>query len=279
MKNKPLVSVIVPTRNSERTIGNCLKSIVNQSYPNIEIIVVDNNSSDDTKEIAKKYTNFVFNRGPERSAQRNFGASKSKGEYFLFIDSDMELSNSVVGECVELTEGKTTNEIKVLGGVIIPEKSFGENFWAKCKELERSFYLGIDWIEAPRFFSSKIFREFRGYDETQTGTEDFDLPQRIKAKYGVNCILRIKSLILHDEGSLKLGYTLRKKFYYAKTAQKYTQIKANEVYFSKQSSIFQRYRLFFSNPKRLFKNPVLGVGMLFMKTLEFGAGGLGYVSR
>ena len=135
---KPLVSVIVPTRNSEKFIGKCLESISKQTYSRIEIIVVDNNSTDRTKEIAKKFTKKVYNKGPERSAQRNYGAKMSKGSFVLFIDSDMVLTSKVVGECV-LSIGKA---------VIIPEKSFGKGFWAKCKALEKSFYIGVDWIEA-----------------------------------------------------------------------------------------------------------------------------------
>ena len=82
---KPLLSVIVPTKNSERFLERCLKSIKSQTYKNLEIIVVDNNSNDKTKEIAEKYTKLVFNKGPERSAQRNFGVLKSKGEFVLLF--------------------------------------------------------------------------------------------------------------------------------------------------------------------------------------------------
>jgi glycosyltransferase involved in cell wall biosynthesis len=273
MKN-PLVSIIVPTRNSEVTIGACVKSMVSQSYKNVEIIVVDNNSTDKTKQISLKYTKLVFNKGPERSAQRNFGAFKSKGKYVLFIDSDMELCKNVVADCVSLLESD-----KDAKGVVISEESFGTSFWAKCKTLERSFYVGVDWIEAARFFSKKVFNDFKGYDEKQTGTEDFDLPQRIKQKFGEKSISRINSYIYHNEGSLALGYTLKKKYYYARTASTYAKRKSNVNYFSKQSNILERYKLFISNPIKLFKNPVLGVGMLFMKTSEFAAGGMGFVLK
>ena len=84
---EPLVSVIITTKNSERTLDRCLSTIKNQTYPNIELIVVDNNSTDKTKEIAKKYTKNVFNKGPERSAQRNFGATKARGKFLLIHDS------------------------------------------------------------------------------------------------------------------------------------------------------------------------------------------------
>ncbi|MHB1679015.1 MAG: glycosyltransferase family 2 protein [bacterium] len=79
----PLVSVIITTKNEEKNIGMCLKSIKSQSYQNIEIIVVDNQSSDKTKEIAAKFTNLIYDKGPERSAQRNYGVSVSRGEYIV----------------------------------------------------------------------------------------------------------------------------------------------------------------------------------------------------
>jgi glycosyltransferase involved in cell wall biosynthesis len=58
--NKSLVSIIIPTKNSARTIQACLESCKDQTYQNIEIIVVDNFSTDGTFEIAKKYTDNVF---------------------------------------------------------------------------------------------------------------------------------------------------------------------------------------------------------------------------
>ena len=279
MKNK-LVSIVITTKNSSQYIEACLKSIKTQIYKNIEIIVIDNNSKDKTKEIAQKYTKFVFNKGPERSAQRNFGGSKSKGEYLLFIDSDMELSKDIVNHCViKINEQKSETEGMKIKGIIIPEKSFGEGFWAKCKALERSYYLGVDWLEAPRFFSKDVFDEFQGYDLSQTGTEDYDLPQRIKSKYGIKTIGRINSFIYHNEGRLSLFYTLNKKFYYAKTINVYAERKINKGYFNKQGNILERYKLFFSDPKKLFRNPIIGLGMLFMKTMEFSVIGIGYLLK
>ena len=95
-----LVSVIVTTRNSDRFINDCLISIKNQSYKDIEIIIVDNNSSDETLRIAKKYTEKIFTKGPERSAQRNLGFRKSLGKWFMYIDSDMILSENLIEACV-----------------------------------------------------------------------------------------------------------------------------------------------------------------------------------
>jgi glycosyltransferase involved in cell wall biosynthesis len=275
-----MVSVIISTKNSAEFIEKCLESIKKQTFKKIEIILVDNNSSDETKKIAQKYTTHIFNKGPERSAQRNFGAKIAKGKYLLFIDSDMELSKDVVKQCIFEFENQGLNDKgKIIGGIIIPEKSIGKGFWAKCKALERSYYIGIDWIEAPRFFLGKTFSKFNGYDEEQTGTEDFDLPQRIKNTYGNICIKRINSMIYHNEGNLSLLFSLKKKFYYTISMRAYVAKKINENYFKKQASIMERYKLFFSNPKKLFSNPMIGAGMLFMKTAEFVAGGMGYLFR
>lgn len=267
MRN-PLVSIIVTTKNEEKHIANCLESIKKQSYKNIEIIVVDNNSSDRTKRITEKYTKNIFNKGPERSAQRNFGAKKAKGEYLLFLDADMILTKNVVKNCVSQIE-KTEAE-----GLIIPEKSFGTSWWAKTKALERSFYIRNDAIEAARFYSTKIFKKIGGFDEKLTGPEDWDLSQRVKATYMVT---RIQDFILHNEGKLSLFDTIKKKYYYSKKIVAYLSKKESHKTKSKQTNIFGRYWIFLKHPKKLFQHPLLGISVLFMKTLEFAAGACGII--
>ena len=287
-KHTPLVSVIITTRNEEKNIKNILDSILFQTYKNIEIIVVDNNSIDKTKKVvssiiaknsspviaskAKQSQIYFYNKGPERSAQRNFGAKKAHGEYVLFLDADMLLTQKVISSCVNLAES-----YQVLDAVIIPEKSFGEGFWAQCKALERSFYVGVDWMEAARFYRKEVFEKLGGYDVDQTGTEDFDLPQRLKAKYGGKSIGRVKEYILHNEGRLSLLGTMKKKYYYAKTLDKYNKIDSNKKLFTKQSGLLDRYILYFSKPQELISHPIVGIGMLVMKTMEFMSGGLGYI--
>ena len=275
MTDEPLVSVIVATKNSQEFISACLASIKSQTYRHVEIIVVDNASSDKTKEVAFQYTKKVLNKGPERSAQRNFGAKHAGGAFLLFIDSDMELSKNVITSCV----GKMTSDSSIKG-IVIPEESFGTGFWSQCKRLERSFYVGensVSWLEGARFFYKKIFSELKGYDEENTGTEDYDFPQRIKERYGEKSIARIEEFIYHNEGRLSLFRTMQKKYYYSKNLKIYRRKKANTGYFNKQANILERYKIFLSNPYKLFRNPIIGFGMIFMKTCEFAAGAAGYV--
>lgn len=259
--NQPLVSIIIPTKNSAAVIENCLASVVNQTYKKIEIIVIDNFSTDKTPEIAKKYTNNFYQKGPERSAQRNFGVEKAKGQFILIIDSDMVLTRSVIKRCVKKAK-------KGFGAIIIPEESFGEGFWAQCKKLERSFYVGDDSIEAARFFSRELFLELGGFDEELVSGEDWDLSNRARQQAKIG---RIDELIFHNEGRINLIKTLRKKLYYASHFSKYLH-KNNQ---GQQINLLYRYGLFFKQPKKLFMKPLVGCGMLLMKTFEFGFGGMG----
>ena len=186
----PLVSVIIPTKNVSGTIGDCLESIKNQTYNNIEIIIVDDFSTDKTKSISKKYTEKFFEKKEERSFSRNFGVSKSNAEFVLIIDSDMNLSPKVVSSCVE----KMIND-KSIKGLVIPEESFGKGFWANCKKLERSFYVGVEWMEGARFFRKEDYERVGGFDISMVSGEDWDLSQRI-SKLGR--LDRVDEYIFHN---------------------------------------------------------------------------------
>jgi len=269
MNDNPLVSVIITTKNEASHIRQLLESIKNQTYSNIEIIVIDNNSIDATKGIANQYTQHVFNFGPERSAQRNFGAMKAKGKYVVFLDADMILEPTVIEECVQMMQTRNQE----LLALVIPEKSIGTGFWTACKALERSYYEGVDWMEAARWYKKTIFIKLKGYDETLTGPEDFELPQRVIHTYG-NVIGRIHSYIFHDEGNLTLAKTLTKKYYYGRKMRRYRQI-ARKSAFMKQSSLWARYALFIKHPKKLLDDPIHALGMFVLKTAEMIALGLG----
>jgi glycosyltransferase involved in cell wall biosynthesis len=265
---QPVVSVIVTTRNNTATLDACLASIAAQTYEACELIVVDNNSTDDTKAIARGYTTHVYNKGPERSAQRNYAAGRAKGEYVLIIDSDMELQPTVVADCVQAVQANSK-----LQAMIIPEESFGQGFWAWCKRLERSFYVGVDSIEAARFFSKHLYELVGGYDEIMTGGEDWDLTRRVRQYTDIG---RTSAYILHNEGHPHFMRTVRKMYYYGQHAGEYFSKNPTNSALTDQSGPLARYRLFFSKPYKLFKNPVVGIGMLILKTSEYASGALGY---
>src|SRR6266480_8080538 len=97
--NSPAVSVIIPSKNSDSTIANCLSSIISQSYEPIEIIVVDCFSTDLTREIAQRMGALVISHEGERSVAKNLGAKFAKGKYLFFVDADHRLGPEVIASC------------------------------------------------------------------------------------------------------------------------------------------------------------------------------------
>lgn len=93
MNYKPLVSVVVPTHNVEKYIKDCLLSVINQTYHELDIVIVDDFSSDNTVEIIKSLNDsririFRNNKNKGAAFSRNLGIEKSNGEYISFLDGD-----------------------------------------------------------------------------------------------------------------------------------------------------------------------------------------------
>jgi glycosyltransferase involved in cell wall biosynthesis len=254
-----LVSVIVPTRNSSRTIEACLQSIKSQTHRETELVVIDNSSNDGTADIARRYADVLQTRGPERSAQRNYGAKLARGEFLMFVDSDMTLEPGVVAECLSASRSFGVCP------VIVPELTVGDGFWCRCRALERSCYVGDDSIEAARFFSRTIFESIGGYDEGLTGPEDWDLSVRASAG---RTLPRTRSRILHDETRVRLAELLAKKRYYASSFRLYWKKHGTPAL--RQTNTLMR-PAFIKHWRRLVREPVLATGLLSLKVLELGA--------
>jgi glycosyltransferase involved in cell wall biosynthesis len=257
----PLISVIVTTKNERNYLEDCLASIKKQNFPqqSIEIIVVDNNSIDGTQEIAKKFTDKVFNKGPERSSQRNFGIMQANGKYILYLDADMTLSRDVIKTCAEKceTEGYV--------GLYTPERIKGKGFWIKVRDFERSFY-NASCIDAVRFIKREEALKIGGFDESITGPEDWDFDRRLKS---MGKTTLIDTLIFHNENGFSLKKYLNKKNYYMKDFNRYVEKWGVADPIIKKQLGF-RYRIFvvfFENNKwkKLIMHPFLAFGMYFLK--------------
>jgi len=213
MSPHPLVSVIVPTKNVERTIDSCLRSIRAQSLTDIQLVVVDNFSTDGTWEVAQRYADVALQAGPERSAQRNLAIERSFGEYVLWIDADMVLTPHVLEDAVE--EARRTDAV----AVFIPEETVGEGFWTACRTLERRCYVGEQLIEAPRLVRREFFTQHGGFVADVAGQEDADLRMRLLAAGAP--MSRVAAFILHDEGRLTVRDVMRKRYYYGQSLPAY----------------------------------------------------------
>ena len=117
MQIAPLISIIVPVYNVERYLKKCLESCINQTYSNIEIILVNDGSTDTSlficEEFTKKSNNVVLinQKNSGVSAARNKGLNKAKGDFIYFLDSDDWLELTMMEELVNLLENELPDVI------------------------------------------------------------------------------------------------------------------------------------------------------------------------
>ena len=256
--NEPLVSIIIPTYNSERTIAKCLMSIKKQSYSNIEVIVVDRFSKDKTAVIAKEFGAKVIFCNCERMKAKNIGLKEARGKYVCFIDSDMELSRNVISDCLSIAERDES-----IGGVIIPEITVGQSFWARVRAYERALYAGTD-VESARWFRRSLALKVGGFDEDILFFEEKTLQAKI-SELGFNTEARINSMIIHHEENFTLKRWIKKKYEYGKTFWKYVQRYSRHI---RPVNLFYRLKLILHG-NHFCKNPFYILAVLILKYIEF----------
>lgn len=248
------ISFVVPTRNSGRTLDACLGSLRAQTHPYVEVIVVDNRSSDDTPAIARRLADLLVEWGPERSAQRNRGTACSTGDVVVFIDSDMVLEPHVATAIHDRFDADPET-----GALIIPERSFGDGFLSRCRELEKRLYVGDAAVESPRAFRRELIESLGGWDESLTAAEDWDLADRTRA---VTRVGRVPAWIWHDEGRIRLRATFAKKRYYGRWVDQYVRMHVT----SGGRKLLRTSLL--SRPGELARHPVLTAGLATLKLTE-----------
>jgi len=267
MKGKPLVSVVVPTFNSERFLERCLRSVREQTYPNVEVIVVDNYSRDKTREIAKKYADLVLLKDGERSAQVNFGVRYARGKYVYRVDSDFVLEPTVIEEAVRKCE------LEGFDAVCVHNTSDPTvSFWARVRKLERDCYADDELNVAARFFRKDVFEAVGGFDENLVAGEDYDIHNRL-LEFGFR-IGRIKAREIHIGEPKTLLEIAKKHYYYGKTLRNF--LKKNKRRGIKQLSPVRPS--FIRNWKNFARYPILTFGFIIYQLTKYISAAIGYLA-
>ncbi len=205
------VSIIIPTLNEEKYIGNLLNSIRSQSYKDIEIIVVDSNSKDKTREIAKKFGAKVINikkRGI--GLARAIGAEKSKGEYLFFTDADAIFSKDIVKNYVEYFSSKdcvgATGPLKPYDYTSLSYRLFYDVWinWLVKTAIKLNFAAAYG---SNLFVRRKEYFECGGINKNLNTSEDLDLARRI-SKHGKfcfidDCVMNVSARRIKNYGILR----------------------------------------------------------------------------
>lgn len=263
---KPLVSVIVPTFNSEEFLDMCLGSIRAQIYPNIELIVVDNYSKDKTKEIGEKYADLFLLKGSERSAQINFGALHARGKYVYRVDSDFVLEPCVIEEAVAKCEEQGYDAIAVHN-----TSDSTISFWSKVRKLERDCYAEDELNIAVRFFRKDVFEKVGGFNEKLVAAEDYEFHNRF-LRHGF-AFSRIKSKEVHVGEPESLLEVAEKHYYYGRTLRQF--LKSNSMRGMRQ--IYPVRPAFVKNGGNFVRHPILTAGFIVYQIARYISAGLGFL--
>lgn len=205
------VSIIIPVYNLEKYLVKCIESVINQTYKNLEIIILDDGSNDHSLEICKAFENKdgrvkVFSHPNQGvSYTRNRGIELSTGDYIMFVDGDDYLEVSWVENYIKVIE--ESNADVVIGGIsflieadyVIRKKpqvlgEFSDDIW-NCICMKENEIFG--YIPNKLYCTEMIKTHNVIFDETMFAQEDFDFAL---SAYGVS-----KKIIVIDE----CGYIYR----------------------------------------------------------------------
>ncbi len=180
------VSVIIPVYNEQKTITQCLKTLLNQSVKDKEIIVVDDGSSDETKTLVKGYPVTLLEQkhgGPGQA--RNLGAAKAKGEILVFVDADMTFERDFLEKLIApINSGKTIGTFSKEEYLANSESSYARcwnlNLGRQSTKMHPDDY--PDQQEVFRAILKKMFDEVGGFDSQIGYTDDWSLSRKLKVK-------------------------------------------------------------------------------------------------
>lgn len=187
----PLVSVIIPCYNHARFLGESIESVRSQTYPNIEVIVVDDGSTDHTAEVARRYpeVRYVRQNNQGLAAARNTGLRESHGEFLVFLDADDRLLPEAV-ECGVHYLTRSPELAFVSGryryiseeGAILREYSQEPAGPDSYASFLRGNYIGM---HATVTYRRQALEAVGGFDPSLPACEDYDIYLRIAREYPV----------------------------------------------------------------------------------------------
>lgn len=191
MMTMPKVSVIIPTYNYAQYVGIAVKSVLDQSYPNMEILVVDDGSTDNTQEVLMPFMPWIHyyykNNGGTASAL-NFGLTRASGNYVCWLSSDDVFLPDKVAKQVSLMEkepalGFSYTSFVVIDGAGNTQYEVHSPFYSNQSEMVKKLMEGC-FINGSSVMMRKSALDQVGYfDESMATVHDYELWFRILRSY------------------------------------------------------------------------------------------------
>ena len=209
------VTFYIPAFNAQNTIELCINSVINQTYPVDEIIIINDNSKDNTKEILSKFNDLKIINNKQNLGlgyNRNLGIQNSSNEIIASIDSDVELDKKWLENIIVSLK---TNNVVMCGGNMVEkytnnkvnawrEKYYNQS-WGKTDILNPPFIYGCNTILLKNYW-----KKTKGYDENlKTNGEDIDLCKQLKSIGNINFFYSSNSLCYHLQEDSVLSLSKR----------------------------------------------------------------------
>lgn len=213
MKKKPLVSIVIPCYNNATTIEDTITSILNQTYQNIEIVIVNDGSEDNSLEtiyqLSKDLNNFKIidqiNSGPSKS--RNNGALQATGEFLVFVDADDKIHSNYIEEAVDKLSSDSKIELVYAGAEFFGSKT---GIWS-LPDFTTENFLENNCIPIFAVMRLDTFKKAGMFDTHLHYLEDWELWIRIIFNFG---------------GTYKIPQT---RYYYRKREEKNSLTDLNKI--------------------------------------------------
>lgn len=251
------VSVIVPTKNSAQFLEACLKSIQEQTYKNIEIIVV----------IPEKKIEFVLVSEQDhfrlvycdqgKNASRNAGVEVAQGTYVLHLDDDMVLDKEVISDCVNLSQSYRA--------VVIPENEDpNQGFYGRVRALEKKIVMSDKHILAPRFLEKALYEDVGGINVQLDPVDEGDLKAKLEEQ-GIEGGVTKSIIAISSQNRMSTLFGRWSHMYQrGRKAPLFNALHPT----SNQLKPFQRVNPYFENLKLLAANPIRGMILVVIKTID-----------
>ncbi|MDB5060522.1 MAG: hypothetical protein JWP67_365 [Mucilaginibacter sp.] len=179
-----MVTVIIPCYNCENSIDRAMQSVFAQLWPTIEIILIDNNSTDNTLKILCKYqaaypsqVKVYKEHKPGAPAARNHGLYKAKGDYIQFLDADDELLPGKIFRQLQIA--RNTGADVVAGECLLNYKDGKKHAYTIIRHVDSNPWRGLIssklGITSSNLWRTSMLKSVNGWDETMTSSQEYDL--------------------------------------------------------------------------------------------------------
>lgn len=241
-KSTPLVTVAIAVYNDEKYIGACVESVLNQTYEHLQIIIVDDGSTDNSSAIVDQYAaddarvEVIHTENQGVPVARNIGLDRMKGKYLVFIDSDDYIETTMIGRLVPFAEEHEL-DIVLFGakyynhdGTVVDKLPYSETQVLDELEVKSRLYKGdLSVAVWDKFYHRRVWDNVR-FDPKWRRGQDFVLQhQYFYLAHRIGCLAEV---LYHYElrrsrGNFTLAYHLQ--FQYQMTKERLAFVQAHDV--------------------------------------------------